>query len=101
MDKIRAALASPGEAKSAPPAPAKPVVSKSGKFSVNDDDVNVRDQPDETSGRVVAKLAAGTIVEVVEATDRAYSVAGQTGLWYHIAEPSGWVFGVFLDPADD
>jgi hypothetical protein len=107
MDRIRSALGAqagaPAEgqapAAAAPAAASKPTVPKQGKFVVNDDDVNVRDQPD-ASGQSLARLREGLVVEAVEATARAYSVGGQTGLWYRIVEPAGWVFGVFLDPAE-
>jgi hypothetical protein len=104
MDRIRAALSGdaqqPAPTSQAAAAPSKPTVPKSGKFIVNDDNVNVRDQPDEASGKVLSQLGAGAVVEVVEATAKAYSVSGQTGLWYRIAEPAGWVFGVFLDASE-
>jgi hypothetical protein len=114
IDEIRAALSFKGDAlgasgdASAPTAQpvqaqaasSKPTVPKSGKFTVNDDGVNVRDQPDEVNGRVIGELNAGTVVEVIEATARAYSVGGQTGLWYRLVDPAGWVFGLFLDSAD-
>lgn len=104
FDKIRSALdpsaAPQANAPAAQAAPSKPVVAKPGKFIVNDDNVNVRALPDEANGEVVAQLSKDTAVETVEATARAYTVAGQTGLWYRIVEPAGWVFGVFLDPAE-
>jgi hypothetical protein len=102
FDRIRAALepSAASQAPAASAAPSKPVVAKQGKFIVNDDKVNVRAQPDEVNGEVVAQLDKDAVVETVEATARAYTVAGQTGLWYRIVEPSGWVFGVFLDPAE-
>jgi SH3-like domain-containing protein len=92
FDKIKAALV--------PDAPAaKPSSPLSGFFTVNDNNVNVRAQPDEVNGQVVAQLSNGAKVEVVEASTQTYTVGGQTAAWYRIKEPAGWVFGSFLSPA--
>lgn len=74
----------------------KATVPAAGSFTVNDDNVNVRSQPDEKAGEVTAKLNKGTVVQVSEATGSSYTVAGSTAVWYRLSEPAGWVFGSFL-----
>ncbi len=91
FDRIRAALF-PGAAPGKPSAPA------SGSYLLNDDNVNVRAQPDELNGQVVARLNTGTQVEVLEATTQEYPLGGQSARWYRIKDPAGWVFGSFLTP---
>lgn len=88
-DKIKAVLAPDSP-------PAKPISPFFGKFTVNDDRVNVRSQPDETNSQVVGQLNKDTAVEVIEATTQAYTVGDLTAPWYHIKSPDGWVFGSFL-----
>jgi hypothetical protein len=92
LEKIRAALA-PAAAGSA----SKPTVAASGRYLVNDDNVNVRAAPDEVGGAVVGKLGKGAEVEVVEATAQSYAIAGLNAPWYRIKEPAGWVYGSFLN----
>lgn len=65
-------------------------------MSVKEDNVNLRQFPDEVSGAVVGSLKAGQKVLVVEQTNEAYTVSGQTAKWYKISDPEGWVFGAFL-----
>jgi SH3-like domain-containing protein len=91
FDKIKAALV-PGAVKASSPL--------SAFFTVNDDNVNVRAQPDEVGGQVVAQLNKGSKVEVVEATTQTYTVGGQSAAWYRIKDPAGWIFGSFLTPAE-
>lgn len=93
--KIQAALAS-----SSPATQSKPTEPAGASFVVNDDHVNVRSQPDEVNGQVVAQLDRGKVVEVVEQTSQSYTVGGSTDRWFRIAEPAGWIFGAFLDPSD-
>jgi hypothetical protein len=94
LDKIKAALV-PGAASAA-----KPSSPLSASFTVNDDRVNVRAQPDEVGGQVLAQLSKGTKVEALEATTQTYAVGGQSAAWYRIKEPAGWVFGGFLTRSD-
>ncbi|GHV53472.1 hypothetical protein AGMMS49579_12290 [Spirochaetia bacterium] len=61
---------------------------------VNDDNVNVREMPHETSS-VVAKLMAGTEVYVGSETVHTYTVGGLTDKWFYVND-TGWVFGAFL-----
>ncbi|HET7839192.1 MAG TPA: SH3 domain-containing protein [Rectinemataceae bacterium] len=96
FDKIQAVLSSfPAGAAS----PVKAVQAANGFYTVNDNNVNLRSSPDEVNGPVVGQLRSGTKVEVVEATVQSYTVAGQTGQWYRLKDPAGWVFGSFLSPA--
>ncbi len=81
-----------------PTAP-KETITASGFYVVNDNNVNVRSAPDETNGQVVTQVAKDTRVEVLEMTTQTYTVGGQTAAWFHIKDPSGWVFGSFLTPA--
>jgi hypothetical protein len=62
----------------------------------SNDNVNVRSEPDENTGTVVAKLSAGQQVEVEEKTVESYTVGEQSASWYRIQEPAGWVCGAFL-----
>jgi hypothetical protein len=62
----------------------------------SNDKVNVRSQPDETSGAVVGQLSAGQQVEVEEKTVESYPIGEQNAPWYRIREPAGWVYGAFL-----
>jgi uncharacterized protein YgiM (DUF1202 family) len=65
-------------------------------FTVNDDNVNVRDIPNELGSKVVGTLKKGDSVEVTDVTNDQYTVAGQTARWYKVKD-TGWVFGAFLD----
>lgn len=67
-----------------------------GTFAVNDDNVNVRDLPNEAGSKVVGTLGNGQIVTVVEVTADSYTVGGKTAPWYRVQAPAGWVFGTFL-----
>ena len=64
------------------------------------DAVNVRDAPDETTGKVVATLANGQAVDVEEKTVESYTVLDKTAPWYRIKEPAGWVFGAWLSTGE-
>ncbi len=64
-------------------------------FSTSDN-VNVRDAPDESAGKVVASLKTGQAVEIEEKTTEEYTVQDRTAPWYRIKEPAGWVFGGWL-----
>jgi hypothetical protein len=88
-EKIRAALSPDASA-------ARQTAPFSGKFTANDDKVNVRSQPDEANGQVLGQLEKGAAVEAVEATTQSYTVGGRTAPWYRIKSPEGWVFGSFL-----
>jgi len=94
FDKIKSALV-PGAAVAAV---AKPSAAASGFYEVNDDNVNVRAQPDELNGQVVGKLNRGAQVEVLEATIQDYAIGGKSAKWYRITEPAGWIFGSFINP---
>jgi hypothetical protein len=91
FDKIKAGLVAGA---------AKPTTPMAGLFTVNDDNVNVRAQPDEVGGQVVAQMNKGSKVEVLEATTQTYTVGGQSAAWYRIKDPAGWIFGSFLAPAN-
>jgi len=91
FEQIRVALV-PG----AVAAVVKPVVPAAGIYVVNDNNVNVRASPDEVNGAVTFTLAKDVEVEVFEVTSQAYTIGTLTAPWYHIKDPSGWVFGVFL-----
>ena len=71
-------------------------VEATGTLTVNDDNVNVRDRPNETAGVVVAKLSKGATVTVTAKTSEMFTVGGTAAVWYKISEPAGWVFGSFL-----
>lgn len=98
--KIQAAIgggsASPSSGAAAVPPAERQTQSADGSFTVNDNDVNVRSQPDENS-QSVAHLSKGAQVDVVAKTVDTYTVGDSTDYWYKISEPSGWVFGGFLD----
>lgn len=64
------------------------------------DKVNVRDAPDETTGKSIGQLSMGQKVEVEEQTTESYTVNGQTAPWYKVNEPAGWVFGALLGPEE-
>jgi hypothetical protein len=66
---------------------------------VGEENVAVRDSPDERTGRIVGSLASGRNVDVVEKTKDAYTVEGRTAPWYRIEEPAGWVHGASLAEA--
>jgi hypothetical protein len=65
---------------------------------VNEDNVNVRERPNETSP-VLGQLTEGTEVTISGETVQTYTVEGSLRhKWFHITEPqSGWVFGAFLE----
>ena len=88
--EIRATLAPPAAQ------PPKPTMAATGFFTVNDNNVNVRAQPDEVNGQVLSQLSKGTQVEILEVTVQTYTIGGLTGQWYRIKDPAGWVFGPFL-----
>lgn len=80
-----------------PETAAKPTNPATGFYVVNDNNVNVRNSPDEVNGSVVGSLNKGAEVEVVEVTGQSYTIGSLTGPWYHVKSPEGWVFGAFLD----
>ncbi len=65
-------------------------------LAASNDSVNVRSEPNENTGTVVAKLSAGQQVEVEEKTVESYTIGEQSASWYRIREPAGWVYGAFL-----
>jgi uncharacterized protein YgiM (DUF1202 family) len=67
----------------------------SGTFTVNDDNVNLRDAPNEVGSKVTGTLNKGQTVTVTDVTSDQYTVAGKTAPWYKIKD-GGWVFGAFL-----
>jgi hypothetical protein len=79
----------------APPAAALQTMTSSEQFLyVNDNNVNVRENP---NGNVVQQLSRGDEVTVSEETVNTYTINNQTSKWYRITEPvEGWVFGAFL-----
>jgi uncharacterized protein YgiM (DUF1202 family) len=62
--------------------------------------LNVRDTPD-LSGKVIGQVAKGTKVEVVEMSYLMYQVQGMRAAWFRVKEPYGWVYGYYLDPANE
>ena len=68
----------------------------SATLAVGEDNVSVRDAPDEKTGKVVAALSRGQKVEVVEKTKGSYAVEDRSAPWYRIREPAGWVHGASL-----
>jgi hypothetical protein len=70
-------------------------------FRVIDDNVNVREGPNTTSG-VVARLSNAVAVYAVEETVDTFTIDGQTARWFHIVQPAeGWVFGAWLEDISD
>jgi hypothetical protein len=78
-----------------PPAAALQTMTSSEQFLyVNDNNVNVRENP---NGNVVQQLSKGDEVTISEETVNTYTINNQTSKWYRITEPvEGWVFGAFL-----
>lgn len=68
----------------------------SATFTVNIDNVNVRDRPSAVDSSVVSQLSKGAIVTAIERTVAKDTVGEATAHWYKIGSPSGWVFGSFL-----
>ncbi|MCL2880857.1 MAG: SH3 domain-containing protein [Treponema sp.] len=67
-------------------------------MTVNDDNVNVRDIPDSSIGKVIGQLNKGDEVTVSNQTTETATIDGQSARWYRITEPvEGWVFGAFLN----
>jgi hypothetical protein len=63
------------------------------------DGVKVYDAPDDRNGRLVATLARGQKVDVIEKS--ANDAGADTGsTWYRIKDPAGWVNGTFLASAN-
>ncbi len=81
----------------APNSPGKPTEKFFATLVSKDDKVNVRSNPDETSGVVVAVLSKGQKVEVEEKTAQEYPIGTMKTPWYRIKEPAGWVYGGFLE----
>lgn len=65
-------------------------------MAVNDDNVNLRQAPDEVNGSVIGSLKKGQQIQVVEQTNDSFTVSGKTAKWCKIADPAGWVFGAYL-----
>lgn len=65
-------------------------------MAVNDDNVNLRQAPDEVNGSVIGSLKKGQQVQVVEQTNDSFTVSGKTAKWCKIADPAGWIFGAYL-----
>jgi hypothetical protein len=81
-----------------PPPEKREVQTSSGIFTVNDDNVNVRNLPDEKNGALVGQLPKGEEVTVAEETVKTYTIGEKTNKWYHITAPmDGWIFGSFLE----
>jgi hypothetical protein len=69
-----------------------------GFMTVIDNNVNIRDVPDQFGGRILGQLAKSIVVTVSEQTVHKSTVDGKENHWYHITEPvEGWVFGSFLE----
>jgi hypothetical protein len=69
-----------------------------GFMTVIDNNVNVRDIPDQFGGRILGQVARNIVVTVSEQTVNTSTVDGKNNHWYHITEPmEGWVFGSFLE----
>jgi hypothetical protein len=81
-------------------APSVETVPASGTYVLNDDRVNVRDAPDVQSGKIVAQLNRGAVVDVVGMTRLAYEVSGHIAAWFRLVKPEGWIFGWYLDPIE-
>lgn len=63
--------------------------------------LRMRAQPTEEA-EVLDGLTRGTVVEVLEATDRPETVEGETGFWYRVNLEGlrGWAFGAYLETFD-
>jgi uncharacterized protein YgiM (DUF1202 family) len=71
-------------------------VSSPSSKRVNDNNVNVREQPN-TGGRVIGFLHSGDVVTIIETSAQTETINDQTSHWYKISSPlEGWVFGAFL-----
>ena len=67
-------------------------------MDITEDNVNVRDLPDQIAGRVIGRLYRGDYVIAHERTVDEFTVGGQRSRWYRIVDPyEGWVFGAFLE----
>jgi hypothetical protein len=67
-------------------------------MTVSENNVNIRNAPDTTSGKVIGKLNKNDSVIVNKRTMEVFTVAGQTAFWYGITSPvEGWVFGSFFN----
>jgi len=67
-------------------------------MSANDDNVAVRDLPDQVAGRIIGRLDMDDEVTVKEQTTAIYTIGEQNNRWYHITYPiDGWVFGGYLE----
>ncbi len=83
------------------PSAGKETTAHSEILASTDNDVNVRDKPDENAGTVLAKLTKGQKVEIVEETIDTYTIDNTSAPWYRIKEPAGWVWGGYLAPAGE
>jgi hypothetical protein len=69
----------------------------SARFTVNDENVNVREGPD-ASSRALTMLDRDIEVYAVEETVDEYEADGRRARWYRIVQPvEGWVFGAWLE----
>jgi hypothetical protein len=69
-----------------------------GFMTVTDNNVNVRNIPDQFGGRILGQVAKNIVVTVSEQTVNTSTVDGKENHWYHITEPmEGWIFGSFLE----
>ena len=65
---------------------------------LNDDQVNVRTDPDETLNNVVGQLNYADVVSIIEKTVQQYTIGDYTDYWYKIEKDDieGWIFGQFI-----
>jgi len=92
-----AAAINPAAADIVPLAEIKTVPAHYAVMSVNNSNVNVRDYPDQSAGKVVGKINAPDLVNVSMQTADTTTINGETSVWFHITSPiEGWVFGIYL-----
>jgi uncharacterized protein YgiM (DUF1202 family) len=66
---------------------------------INDDHVNVRENPD-TNSAVLTQVSKGTPARILDKTAKPETIGGQTTVWYNVRlwdRTEGWIFGAFLD----
>jgi hypothetical protein len=63
------------------------------RFTVTDDNVNIRDRPDVEGGKI-GSLNKDVVVNARGRTNVRWQAAGKTDYWYLL--DNGWVFGAFL-----
>jgi len=67
--------------------------------TINDDNVNVREQAN-TKSVVVARINKGMPARILDKTATPETIGGKTAVWYQVRlwdRTEGWVFGAFLD----